>query len=106
MSKRLLVSASEMTSQVQVMKSALNEMQNSFVTAITCLTQACDGSEWRGKAQKGYDEKLKDLNLEGLHSLAKMNEYVDTLCTSIQGYEYVEAQNMNAIQSLDENILC
>lgn len=105
MNKTLLVSASEMNAQVQVMKNALSEMQNSFVGAITCLTQACDGSEWKGKAQKGYDEKLKELNQEGLTSLEKLKEYVDTLCTSIVGYEYTETQNAKAIQSLEEAIL-
>lgn len=105
MNKTLLVSANEMTAQVQVMKNALNEMQNSFVGAITYLTQACDGNEWKGKAQKGYDEKVKELNQEGLTSLEKLKEYVDTLCSSIQGYEYTEAQNANVIQSLEEVIL-
>lgn len=101
----LEVSGNEINSQVQVMKSALNEMQNSFVGAIACLTQACDGSEWKGNAQRAYEEKLKELNQEGLTSLEKMQEYVDTLCGSIQNYEYTEAQNENVIQSLDEAIL-
>lgn len=105
MKKTLLVSASEMTAQVNVMKKALNDMQNSFVGGVTYLTQACEGSDWKGKAQKGYDEKLKELNQEGLNSLQKLKEYVDTLCSSIQGYEYTEQQNANIIQSLDEAIL-
>ena len=79
MNKTLLVSANEMTAQVQVMKNALNEMQISFVGAITYLTQACDGNEWKGKAQKGYDEKVKELNQEGLTSLEKLKEWKEKI---------------------------